>query len=459
MMKMNRLRRFAFCSVLWLGLALTGSTSAVPPVSLGTSASLFQRSFGLATGYQSRFSETTTRRRYTDWDYDGARVLGHAGVAVNCDRQIVHGCDDDGYLWDARTGRLLHKLVGHREPIVSVQFSPDGKYVLTGSEPSPHCAYSKPSWSIDTSLRLWSIETGKEIWTIEGQVGGTFSPNGQRLVAFSLLDPGCGGSDTLAMWDVATGRRLFSTKMEKLCGNRLAYSPDGRTFLCFTDGGGNALIYDAGTGVEIGRIEGKDSLPVSYFGLKGEIATINKDGRIEIWDANGKTHRFQIAVEPPEFGWFRWTRNGMRLIEDAFSCPDIRVYAVDSGQKLGTPAACDGLYLEHVAFLVSPDDSRSLLHLQNDYHDNDAGEVHRSLRLHDLNSGSEVARIEPSGQPVAFSPDGQTVLIYGEDAKGASDGPPPPNSFRVYNSKTGKLVATFDLGRGDVGQKTADQSH
>src|SRR6185295_11939499 len=96
--------------------------------------------------------------------------------------------------------RLLHKLVGHREPIVSAQFSPDGKYVLTGTEPHPWCGLFESLRSKDTSLRLWNIETGKEIWTIEGQLGGTFSPDGKRLVAFSNSDPGCearGGLDML----------------------------------------------------------------------------------------------------------------------------------------------------------------------------------------------------------------------------------------------------------------------
>src|SRR5678816_3630324 len=53
----------------------------------------------------------------SDWDYDGKKILGHIEVDV--------------YLWNARTARLLHKFVGHRERIRSVQFSPDGKYALT----------------------------------------------------------------------------------------------------------------------------------------------------------------------------------------------------------------------------------------------------------------------------------------------------------------------------------------
>ena len=53
-------------------------------------------------------------------------------------------------LWDAVTGENLRDFIGHTDVInYGAAFSPDGKYIVTGS------------W--DTTVRLWDAETGKEI--------------------------------------------------------------------------------------------------------------------------------------------------------------------------------------------------------------------------------------------------------------------------------------------------------
>src|SRR5207253_2399027 len=53
------------------------------------------------------------------WDYDGKRTLGHVGQKL--------------LLWDATTGKLLHKMQAHKEKIFVVQFSPDGDHALSSS--------------------------------------------------------------------------------------------------------------------------------------------------------------------------------------------------------------------------------------------------------------------------------------------------------------------------------------
>src|SRR5436190_23307712 len=67
-------------------------------------------------------------------------------------------------------------LKGHTEIVYAVAFSPDGKYVVTGS--------------FDKSLKLWDTATGKEIKTFAGPAGHqnlilsvAFSPDGQSFVS------------------------------------------------------------------------------------------------------------------------------------------------------------------------------------------------------------------------------------------------------------------------------------
>ncbi|KAM7264832.1 hypothetical protein ACFE04_002515 [Oxalis oulophora] len=62
-------------------------------------------------------------------------------------------------LWDVEQGRLLHSFNGHRDPVYSVAFSPNGEYLASGS--------------LDKSMHIWSLKEGKIVKTYTGS-GGIF---------------------------------------------------------------------------------------------------------------------------------------------------------------------------------------------------------------------------------------------------------------------------------------------
>lgn len=62
-------------------------------------------------------------------------------------------------LWDVDNGRLLRSLNGHRDPVYSVAFSPNGEYLASGS--------------LDKSMHVWSLKDGKIVKTYTGN-GGIF---------------------------------------------------------------------------------------------------------------------------------------------------------------------------------------------------------------------------------------------------------------------------------------------
>nr|GMD99428.1 F-box-like/WD repeat-containing protein TBL1X isoform X2 [Ipomoea batatas] len=62
-------------------------------------------------------------------------------------------------LWDVEVGRVIHSLNGHRDPVYSVAFSPDGEYLASGS--------------LDKCLIIWSVKEAKIVKTYSGN-GGIF---------------------------------------------------------------------------------------------------------------------------------------------------------------------------------------------------------------------------------------------------------------------------------------------
>jgi WD40 repeat protein len=57
-------------------------------------------------------------------------------------------------LWSLESQKEVTTLQGHSKSVLSVSFSPDGKYLASGSD--------------DKMVKLWSVESQKELTTLQG---------------------------------------------------------------------------------------------------------------------------------------------------------------------------------------------------------------------------------------------------------------------------------------------------
>jgi len=96
--------------------------------------------------------------------------------------------DNDAHMWDVATGRLVFTLSGHTKDVTRVTYSPDGRYVVTGSN--------------DSTALLWDIGTGKQVQIFPGHDQGvsvlSFLPNIKYLAT--------GDIHTARIWDIATAQ-------------------------------------------------------------------------------------------------------------------------------------------------------------------------------------------------------------------------------------------------------------
>src|SRR5262249_33455432 len=137
-------------------------------------------------------------------------------------------------LWEADTGKPVHRLTGHSEPIRCACFSLDGKSLVTASE--------------DGSSRIWETETGRTLKVLTLDNEKKLVPDAVALASDGSL-VAVASSDSIHIWEVETGKHS-----------------------CLNAGEPYALI-----------------LSVSFSKDKSMIASGGRDGTTKVWDtASGK---------------------------------------------------------------------------------------------------------------------------------------------------------------------------
>lgn len=140
---------------------------------------------------------------------------GVACGALSADNQYAAtgGYDGSVRLWDAATGRELHRLKGHTAAIAEIAFSPDGGQLISAGR--------------DKTVRLWDAGSGKELRQFRGHRGPVnsvaFSPDGARI-----LSGGKGPNAEMIVWDAGSGTELRRLPLATGSAMMVAFSPDGR---------------------------------------------------------------------------------------------------------------------------------------------------------------------------------------------------------------------------------------
>jgi RNA polymerase sigma factor (sigma-70 family) len=192
-------------------------------------------------------------------------------VAFSPDGKRVAGACDDGsvLIRDAETGKAL-MAPGHGRghgPLTAVAFSPDGKFLAAGGA--------------DRSVRLWDATTGKEVRSFGGHAVKVttvqFSPDGRTLLT--------AGGGTVYLSDVAEGTDLFRFEAGTEGAHAAAFSPNGKLIVA-SGPDGRLRGWQAKTGEGPWSFTAnKKGVNALAFSPDGEtLATAGADGEVRLWN-------------------------------------------------------------------------------------------------------------------------------------------------------------------------------
>jgi WD40 repeat protein/tetratricopeptide (TPR) repeat protein len=143
---------------------------------------------------------------------NGSRVLTAAGIQP---MEVGPEQTETGaaQIWNTKTGERVGPPLPHKGAVLTAQFSPDDKLVVTAST--------------DGTAKVWSAASGRELLALphDGWVlSATFSPDGRHIAT--------GGRDRMAhVWDLLSGQLAIPPMNHGGTVKMIAFSADGRRLI------------------------------------------------------------------------------------------------------------------------------------------------------------------------------------------------------------------------------------
>gem|GEM_PF-4294630 len=276
----------------------------------------------------------------------------------------------------ARLERFATLGAGHAGG--GVCFSPDGRLLAAGSDHG--------------MVGLWEVSSGREVWSFKDQLdwvhGVAFSPDGHILASASA---------TLTFWDVAAGREIGSLRGHRSAVRSVAFSGDGSR-LASGSKDGTARLWDVASRTELWSLRGYgDPVASVAFSPDGHLLVAAAGRRVQVWEVSS-AQRIQTLDHPAP-------------LTSALFGPDGNLLA--AGSTDGSVALWDlsarrmfrslGGHMDAVQSIALSSDGRLLA----------SGSADRTVKLWDVGVARERVALLAAApvNAVVFNPSGQMLAV------------------------------------------------
>jgi WD40 repeat protein len=400
------------------------------------------------------------------WDLAGGRPVRHlrgeggqiSGVGFSPDgRRVAAGAGHAVRVWDAEDGREVGTPLTFPRPMAAVAFSRDWRHLAVAGRDQPRTTV--------TELALWDWPAGREVRAFPWRAGEpilavALSPDGTRLAAAGG-DPRTrdrtSGPGPVRVWEVGSGRELFSAAEDPGWLRSVAFSPEGSRLVA-AGSQGALRVWDIGSRRETLTIRGHshEITGITFSPDGARLISGSADRTVRVWDAApgpvGLAAVYPVTDSKGSVYGVAYSRDG-RLLATSSSA-GIRVWNAATGQPLyAFPARLqarvtfspDGRRLHSGGILL---DAASGMRLRagggayDSAFSPDGRWVTWLATIRDAETG-ETVRTLGTGQQTrhystAFSPDGRFLLTGGAD-----------RTVRVWDPNTGREVQALPCP-GDV---------
>jgi WD40 repeat protein len=289
---------------------------------------------------------------------------------------VLFGTQDTPQRIGVEAGAVLE---GHKEAVLSVAFSRDGKRVATGGA--------------DKHARVWEVGSGDEaqdVYVMWAVTGIAISEDGKQLVTGSW-----GGQ----IWEIASGNQAVHLESHTGFVTCAALSPNGKLL---ATGGLDATVklWNPTTWQEVKSLNHGEQLNCLAFSHDGKLLASGGDSMLKLWEIgtgkelkNAKSGQVSSVCFDPNGKW----------IATASSDKTVRIRGADDLAPVRTLALDD-----RVLALAVTDDGKNL---------GTAG-ADKTARIWNTASWKEEAVVkghEGTVTCLAFSHDGKLLLTGSED--------------------------------------------